>query len=127
MYLDTDILLALAKPKDWLKPHVKINKIAEPKTSAFAVVEAEIVLEREYSRKEALDILEKIRKLGVKIENVTEVIIEKNLEFLRKFPKLTVFDSVHAAFCYVHKEKIVSTDTVYDAMQEIEKVDPRDM
>jgi len=127
MYLDTDVVLALVKPKDWLKPHVKRDRIVDPRTSAFALVEAELILEREYGRKELFDMLNKIRELKIKVENITEIIMEKNLELLKKYPRLTIFDSVHAAFCYVHKEKIISTDNIYDAMEEIERTDPRDL
>lgn len=127
MYLDTDVVLALIKPKDWLKPHIKADRIIDPRTSVFALVEAELVLEREYGRKELFGMLGKIRKLKIRVENITEATMEKNLELLKKYPRLTIFDSVHAAFCYVHKEKIISTDNIYDGMEEIERIDPRDL
>jgi len=127
MYLDTDIILALIKPSDWLRPHVALNKITDPRTSVFALAEAELILEREFGRNELPDMLGKIRKLKIRIENVTEVVIEKNLEMLKKYPDLRIFDSIHAAFCYVHKEKIISTDHVYDDIKEIERIDPRNL
>jgi len=55
MHLDTDILLALIKKEDWLKPHIDLKKVNKPKTSVFAVIEAEIILLREYSRENVFD------------------------------------------------------------------------
>ena len=127
MYLDTDILLAVVKPEDWLKPHINLKKFSELKTSVFAIVEAELILEREYGRNETTALLEKIKKAKIKIESITEAVIEKNLEFLQNYPKLTIFDSVHAGFCYTHGEKILSTDHIYDSVKEIERIDPRNL
>ena len=62
MYLDTDIILAIVKPSDWLKDVVerKIKVLSDPKTSVFTLVEAEIVLNREASRE--VSVLDKVKE-----------------------------------------------------------------
>ena len=127
MYLDTDIILALIKPKDWLKPHVKVDKIENPKTSTFAIVEAELVLIREYDRKDIFSITDKVEKLGIAILPFEKDVLKKSIDLLEKYPKLNVFDSVHAAFAFMKKEKILSTDLMFDAVEEITRADPRDL
>jgi len=61
VYLDTDIILAIVKPSDWLKDVVE-RKISDPKTSVFTLVEAEIVLNREASRELAVSVLDKVKE-----------------------------------------------------------------
>ena len=62
MYLDTDIILAIVKPSDWLKDVVerKIKVLSDMKTSVFTLVEAEIVLNREASRE--VSVLDKVKE-----------------------------------------------------------------
>ena len=127
MYLDTDILLSLIKKEDWIKPYVDLKKIQNPKTSVFAIIEAELVVSREYGRKDALKVMDNISKNKIKVVNFTEEILRKSIEFMEEYEKLNIFDSVHAAFSFVLKEKIISTDSVFDSLKEIEKIDPRDM
>ncbi len=125
MYLDTDIVLAITKENDWLKPKVDLRKIKNPKTSVFTVIEAEIVLLREYSRKDAIGILEKVSGKGIKTIDFTNSVMKKSNEFLSRYDKLNIFDSVHAAFSFVLKEEILSTDAIFDEIKEIKRIDPR--
>ena len=127
MYLDTDIILAFIKPKDWLKPYVKIKEIENPRTSTFSVIEAEIILSREYDRKDIFTILDKLKKSGIEILSFDEKILEKSIELMEKYPRLHVFDSVHAAFAFALKEKLMSTDSIFDTIHGIEKIDPREL
>jgi len=53
-------------------------------------------------------------------------ILKKSVEFRKKFG-LNIFDSVHAASAFELKEKIVSTDNVYDIVEGVERVDPREV
>lgn len=124
-YLDTDIILALVKPKDWLK-NAKLNKIEEPVTSVFTIIEAEIVLEREFGRKLVTSVLDKIKR-KISILSLTENILEKSNELLNKYHNLNIFDSIHLAFCIINKFPIISTDNLFDTIEEIEKIDPRDL
>ncbi|MDI6721576.1 MAG: PIN domain-containing protein, partial [Candidatus Aenigmarchaeota archaeon] len=124
-YLDSDILLAIVKESDWLKPKVDLRKINNPKTSVFTIIEAEIVLLREYSRKDAIEVLEKASEKGIKTVDFTNHVMKKSNEFLSRYDKLNIFDSVHAAFSFVLKEEILSTDTIFDEIKEIKRIDPR--
>ena len=52
MYLDTDIILALIKKDDWLRPYVDMKKIKNPTTSVLTVIECKLVISREYGRED---------------------------------------------------------------------------
>ena len=60
MYLDTDIILAIVKPADWLKDVVasKLKMLSDLKTSVFTIVEAQIVLNRETTREITISVLD---------------------------------------------------------------------
>ena len=126
MYLDTDIILALIKEEDWLKKYVHFSQLQCPQTSVFTIVEARIVLLREYSRKEALSVLPQIKKLNVQLLPLEQQIIEKSQELLATYPQLNIFDAVHAASAMIHNEIIVSTDSVYQKIVGLKRKDPRD-
>ena len=127
MYLDTDIILALIKKDDWLRPFVELKRISEPKTSALAILEATLVTEREYGRKDSSQIFDSIKKLGIDINDLTEETMEKSSTLLKKYPDINIFDSVHAAFSIILHEKILSTDNIFDKLEEIKRVDPREL
>lgn len=125
MYLDTDIILALIKKEDWLKKYINIKKIKSPKTSVLNVLETRLILLREYSRKDAIDALNKIRNNKIKILEVNERIIEKSQKLIEKYPSLNMFDAIHAASAIINSEKLLSTDSVFDVIEEVNKIDPR--
>jgi predicted nucleic acid-binding protein len=125
MYLDTDIILALIKDEDWLKPHINLKRIKNPTTSVFAIIEAEIVLLREYGKEHVFPILNNIKSKKVKIISLDEKILKKALEMLKKYERLNIFDSVHAAYSIIKNDKIISTDNIFDEIEEIERIDPR--
>lgn len=128
MYLDTDIILALVKKEDWLKKYVDFKKIKDPKTSVFTIIESELVLEREYSRDSSLLVLDKIKSsMKITLLPLTELLLKKSNELLGKYPSLNIFDSVHAAFSIIHKEKLLSTDTIFNEVEEVENIDPRNL
>ena len=128
MYLDTDIILAIVKPADWLKDVVesKLKILSDLKTSVFTLVEAEIVLNREASRERAIGVLDKVKERKICLLPLTEEVLTKAVELLRKYPKLNIFDSVHIACAICEGEAILSTDSLFGEIEEIEKVDPRD-
>ena len=80
MYLDTDVILSQIKKRDWLKEIVnrKLSEINEElSTSAITVVECQIVLLREESREEAIEAMEKIESLGLRILPLTKEVLAK--------------------------------------------------
>lgn len=127
MYLDTDIILALIKKEDWLKSHVNLSKLQPARTSVFTLIEARIILEREYSRKEALRVLPVVSKLGITLVPFEEAVLRKSLELSEKYPQLNTFDSVQVAFAMVHDEILISTDTLFPKIEGLKVKDPRDL
>lgn len=125
MYLDTDVILALVKEDDWLKKYIDVKKLKSMKTSVLNIIEAQLILEREYSREEAVNVLFKIKKFDIEIFSVDKRILDKSLELRQKYSKLNIFDSVHAASAITNKEVLVSTDTVFPDIEGLESIDPR--
>ena len=70
MYLDTDIILAIVKPTNWLKDVVeeKLKRMKECKTSLL--IETEIVLNRKTSKEMAISVLEKVKERKVEDPNL---------------------------------------------------------
>ncbi|HLC84622.1 MAG TPA: PIN domain-containing protein [Candidatus Nanoarchaeia archaeon] len=125
MYLDTDIILALIKQQDWLKPYVRLKDLQPAKTSTLTIVEARIVLLREYSRKEALDALKKVKDFGIQILPLDEKVMQKSQELMHTHEKLQIFDAIHAACAIIHNETLVSTDSIYQDINEVHQHNPR--
>lgn len=125
MYLDTDILLSVIKEEDWLKDYIDISKISKKKTSTLTIIEARIVLEREYSREKAVNALLKIKNTGLEILPIDKKVIEKSQELISRYSKLTQFDAVHAACAIVNDEILLSTDTIFKEIAEVKSINPR--
>lgn len=127
VYLDTDVILALIKKSDWLRPHVSLAKIKKPVTISLTIVEAELVTEREMGRKDSIEIADKVHKLKIRVEPLTDKIIVKSNELRKKYENLNIFDSMHAAACLMLKENIISTDHVFDQIEGVKRIDPREL
>lgn len=127
MYLDTDVILSQLKERDWLKESVekKLGEMNEKlKTSAITIVECQIVLLREDSRSSAIDVLDRIREFRVEVLPLTEEVLQLSKELLEKYPKLNIFDSLHLAHVLHEGEKIMSTDSLFDEIEGVARVDP---
>ena len=127
MYLDTDIVLSQIKKRDWLKEVVrrKLSEINEDFcTSAITVVECQIILLREEGREEAIKAMDKIETLGLRILPLTKEVLNKSKELMSKYSKLNIFDSIHLAHAILEGERILSTDRLFDEIEEVVKVDP---
>jgi predicted nucleic acid-binding protein len=125
VYLDTDVILAVIKRDDWLKRYVNLKRIHHPKTSVLTIVEAELVLIREVSREAAISCLKEVKEKGITLLPIGQEILKISSDFLEKYPRLNLFDSIHAAFSFKLKEEILSTDSIFDGVSEIKKRDPR--
>ena len=124
-YLDTDIILALTKKEDWLKAHVSLDKCAPACTSAVTILEARIVMEREYGRTEALKVSDTVKALNLTILPLTEAVLQKSQELLQNYPSLNHFDSMHVAFALLHNLTIIGTDTIFAKITGLRSKDPR--
>ena len=82
-------------------------------------------MDREYARINAIEALDKIKKLKIEIIPLDENIINKSQELIEKYLKLGTFDSIHAATAIVKNEELISTDTFFEQMSEVKNKDPR--
>lgn len=125
MYLDTDVILALAKKDDWLKPFVNLKKIKNPVISAATLIELQLVVNREYGKDKIGDFLKQVKNLNVKSTPINPDVVHKSAELMRKY-NMTTFDAIHASYCIINKENILSSDTIFDSIKEIRRIDPRE-
>jgi predicted nucleic acid-binding protein len=119
VYLDTDAVLALVKPEDWLKEAVEAKTRGRRplRTSVGTVLEAQFVLEREEQRELALAVGSSLRRRRVELLPVTaEVMSEADL-LRRRVPVLHVFDGLHLATAKLAGETILSSDALFPLLR----------
>lgn len=126
MYLDTDMILALTKKDDWLKPFVNLKKIKNPVISSAVLIELELVINREYGKGKIDEFFKKLKDLKIKSEPITPDVVHKSPGLMKKY-NMNTFDAIHAAYCITNKEDILSSDTIFDSIKEIKRVDPREL
>lgn len=127
MYLDTDVLLALLKADDWLQTAAREATFDVPKTSIITAVEIQLVLFESWSRSELAEVCESIEDEGVEVDPLTVDIFEAGSELLTTYPELNVFDAIHVGHARTLDEPLVSTDTLYPEIEEIDHLDPREL
>lgn len=138
MIIETDMLYAYVKKKDWLKP-IAVKLLNNIVSGKHGVVHAsrEVLHELYYvSMNEGIPLDEYITRAAA----VTAI---DNLEFhptthetdllafviMKQYGISSLFDAYHAATALSVEDDhtIVSTDTVYDKIPGIKRVDPRDL
>lgn len=138
MIIETDMLYAYVKKKDWLKP-VAEKIFSDISSGKYGVVHAsrEALHELYYlSMNEGVTLDEYITRAAA----ITAI---DNLEFhptthetdllafvmMKQYGTSSLFDAYHAATTLSVEDDhtIVSTDTVYDKIPGIKRVDPRDI
>lgn len=119
MYLDTDALLALAKPEDWLKKAAErqIRGRRPLVTSSLGVVEAQLVLERDEGREAALAALALIRRRRIRLLPVTSEILLEAERLRLRVPVLHLFDGIHLATAKLAGETILSSDRLFPLLR----------
>lgn len=127
MYLDTDPVLALLKADDWLSSVVDLEVIDEPKTSVATAIEVQYVMEDSWSRQQLSNTHSKIANEGIKLVPLTVDVMDAAGELRRAYDRLNIFDAVHLGTAYTLEEPIVSTDSLYPEISEVDHVDPRDL
>lgn len=127
MYLDTDVLLALLKTEDWLQSAADMAEFDAPKTSIITAVEIQLVMFDTWTRAELAEVSEAIANQGVEILDLTLESFEAGTTLLPTYPALNVFDAVHLGHALTLDEPIVSTDTLYPKIDEIDDLDPREL
>lgn len=125
MYLDTDPVLALLKTDDWLASTVDLEAIDEPKTSVATAIEVQYVMEDTWSKQGLSNSHTKIANEGIELVPLTVDMMDAAGELRRTYDRLNVFDAVHLGTAYILEDAIVSTDTLYPDIDEVEHFDPR--
>ncbi len=136
MMIETDTLYAYVKPKDWLKP-VAIKLIQKIEDGSFGIVYVprEVLHELYYvSVEEGVSIDEFIARAAAvtAIKNLVFVETDYTIDLLaftlmRQYNLNSIFDAYYAATALnkVPDHTVVSTDTVFDKIPGIKRIDPR--
>jgi len=127
VYLDLDVILAELKVDDWLASDVDIESIEEPKTSVATGIELQYVMEDEWERDRVVRAHREIARKNIKLLPLTSEALDAAADLRAQYEALNVFDGVHLGSVAVLDEPIVSTDTLFPQIPEIEHVDPRDL
>jgi len=138
LMIESDVLYAYVKENDWLK-EASERLVSKIEKGDFGEVYAsrEVLHELYYV---SLDEEVRIDDYVYRVANLTSV---KNLVFLetsyeidllaislmKQYRLTSIFDAYYAATCLnqVRDRKIVTTDTVYDRIPGISRIDPRDL
>lgn len=127
MYVDTDVVLALLKQDDWLAPAVESADLESPKTSLVTAIEVQLVTFESWSRDRLATVREEIEGEGVDILALTPDTFDAGAQLLSTYDSLNVFDAIHLGNALVLDDPIVSTDTLYPRIEEVDHLDPRDL
>lgn len=127
MYLDTDVVLAVLKADDWLSSSVDIRTIDDPKTSVSTCIEVQYAMEDEWDRERLTTVNEALTEEGIGLVPLEAKHIAAGGKLQRRYDRLNLFDAVHLGTADVVSETLVSTDTLYPSIEEIETVDPREL
>jgi predicted nucleic acid-binding protein len=126
VYLDLDVILAKLKDDDWLASDVDLQAMDAPKTSVATGIELQYVMEDEWERDRVVRAHQEISKEGIEMVPLETSVLDAAADLRSKYESLNVFDGVHVGTAYTLGEPIVSTDTLYPQISEVEHIDPRD-
>lgn len=127
VYLDTDPVLAVLKADDWLSSTVDLEAIDGPKTSVATAIEVQYVMEDSWNRNDLSEAHSRIAAEGIELVPLSADMMDAAGELRRQYDSLNVFDAVHLGTARTLEEPIVSTDTLYPDIVEVDHVDPRDL
>jgi len=127
VYLDLDVILAELKADDWLASDVDIESMAEPKTSVATGIELQYVMEDEWERARVVRAHQEISSMNIELVPLTSDALDAAADLRAQYDALNVFDGVHLGSAAVLDEPIVSTDTLFPEIPEVEHIDPRNL
>lgn len=127
VYLDLDVILAELKEDDWLSSEVDLEAMDAPKTSVATGIELQYVMEDEWPRDQVVRAHQGIADLEVEMIPLGADALDAAAELRSQYDSLNVFDGVHLGTAQTLGEPIVSTDTLYPKIPEVESLDPRDL
>lgn len=127
MYLDTDPILAVLKSDDWLASDVDLEAIEALKTSVATAIEVQYVMEDDWDRRQLADAHTLISEEGIELVPLTVDVMDAAAVLRRRYERLNVFDAVHLGTADAVDEPIISTDSLYPDITEVEHIDPRNL
>jgi predicted nucleic acid-binding protein len=127
VYLDLDVVLAELKADDWLASDVSVESIAAPKTSVATAIELQYVMEDEWGRNRVVRAHREITGRNIELVPLTSDAVDAAADLREQYEALNVFDGVHLGSAVALDEPIVSTDTLFPEISEVEHVDPRQL
>ena len=127
MYLDLDVILAELKADDWIASAVDIESIEKPKTSVATGIEHQYVMEDEWDRDRVVQAHQEIVSQNIALVPLTGDVLDVAGDLRSQYDAVNAFDGVHLGSASVLDEPIVSTDTLFPEITEIEHIDPRDI
>lgn len=127
VYLDLDVILAELKEDDWLTSDVDLGAMEAPKTSVATGIELQYVMEGAWPRERVVGAHQEIVDAGIELVPLKVEALDAAAELRSQYDSLNVFDGVHLGTAQVCNEPIVSTDTLYPNISEIEHLDPRNL
>lgn len=127
VYLDTDVVLAVLKRDDWLSSTVDLERIDDPKTSVATCIEVQYAMQDEWDHERRTTVHESIADNEISLVPLRFEHVDAGSTLQRAYDRLNLFDAVHLGVATVLDEPIVSTDTLYPSIEEIDHVDPRDL
>lgn len=130
-YIDTNIFLYTANPKDpnysacknilKLAGQWKISSV----TSVLTFEEIIFYSQKSGSIEKGINICNFILKNPIRIIPLTQTIIENFLKFVKKYPNIRSADLIHTSACTSNGvESIISVDRDFDKITEIKRLDP---
>ena len=128
VYLDTDILLALLKPRDFHKDFalsVVSSRGRNRCISAISLVELAIVAKRDLGEKDSLGLQARLGQLipNLRVIPLSQTHVHRSDE-LRVRYGLGIFDSIHAAICLCEGLEMASTDEAFLRVQGLRMLKP---
>jgi hypothetical protein len=127
VYLDLDVILAELKADDWLASDVDLDVTEEPKTSVATGIELQYVMEDEWDRDSVVRAHQEIASKNIELVPLTSDALDAAADLRAQYTALNVFDGVHLGSAAVLDEPIISTDTLFPEIPEVEHLDPREL
>lgn len=127
VYLDTDVVLAFLKVDDGLAPTIDRSTLETPVTSTATAIEVQYVMQDEWDRTALSTVHSAIAEEGVDFAPLDEGTLEAAGTLRMEYESVGIFDSIHLGTALTLDEVIVSTDSLYPSITEIDHIDPRNI
>ncbi|WP_459877664.1 PIN domain-containing protein [Halorubrum gandharaense] len=115
------------KADDWLASEVDLEAMDAPKTSVATGIELQYVMEGAWPRDRVVNSHHEIADLGIEMVPLGIDALDAAAELRSQYDSLNVFDGVHLGTAQTLGDPIVSTDTLYPQISEVESLDPRNI